>query len=89
MRRGFTELLMAAGAVMILLIILAVADERVREQLTGAMTARPGQVITVMTRAQNTAQTVGAIVRHESRAHTPLLIFGIAAAVLTVFMLRT
>jgi hypothetical protein len=40
-------------------------------------------------RARRGAITAAAIVREESRAHTPLVVFSVAATVLVVFMLRT
>jgi hypothetical protein len=90
MRRIFRELLMTAGAVAILFIVLAAADDRVREQLTGRAGGRSSaQVVSVMTQMRGSASAVAAIARAESRAHTPMLIFTVAATILVVFMLRT
>ena len=90
MRLAFGERLMAVGAVAILLIVLAASDDRVRDRLLGRAGAPPAaQAVTVVARVRTTADTVGAVVRAQSRAHTLLLMFSVAAAILVVFMLRT
>jgi hypothetical protein len=90
MRRVFGEVLMTVGAVTILLLVLAAADVRVREHVTRSVMTQPSvEVASVMARAQRGANIVAAVAREESRAHTPLLVFTVAAAVLVVFMLRT
>ena len=90
MRRVFGEVLMTVGAVIILFLILAIADVRVRDQFTRRTVTQPSaEVASVMARAHRGANTIAAIAREESRTHTPLLVFSVAAAILVVFMLRT
>jgi hypothetical protein len=90
MRRVFGEVLLTVGAITILLIALAVADDRVREHVTHRVVAQPtAEISSVMARVRRSAETVAVIVRAESRAHTPLVVFSVAAAILVAFMLRT
>jgi hypothetical protein len=90
MRRVFGEVLMTIGALTILLVVLAVLDVRVREQITRSTVTQPtAAAASVMSRARRGAASVAAIAREEGRTHTPLLVFSVAAAVLVVFMLRT
>jgi hypothetical protein len=89
MRRVFGEILMTAGAVTILIIVLAASNDRVRDQLATGMAVRPGQVSSVMARIQGTTDVLVAVARAESRAHTPMILFTVAGAILVVFMLRT
>ena len=90
MRRALREGLMSAGTVVILLMVLIGADDRVREQVSMHVSHRPsvelasagrqlGDLTTVITHAA----------REQSLEHAPLLIFTLAAAVLLLFMLRT
>jgi hypothetical protein len=89
MRRAFGEFLMTVGALTILLIVLAASNDRVREQLASGMSARPAQVSNALTHVEGTAGVLMAVARAETRAHTPMLLFAVAGAVLVVFMLRT
>jgi hypothetical protein len=90
MRRAVGELLMTVGAIAILLLVLAIADVRVREQLTRSTVTQPGaEAASVMARARRGATVVAGVAREETRTHTLLVVFSIAATVLVVFMLRT
>jgi hypothetical protein len=89
MRRVFGEILMTAGAVAILIIVLAASNDRVRDQLASGMAMRPGQVSSLMTRVEGGTDVLLAVARAESRAHTPMILFTVAGAILVVFMLRT
>jgi hypothetical protein len=90
MRRAFGEVLMTMGAITILLLALAIMDVRVREQITRSTVTQPTmEAASLVGRARRGAITAAAIAREESRAHTPLVVFSIAATVLVVFMLRT
>lgn len=81
---------MSGGTVVILLLVLIGFDDRVRDQVSMRLHARPsvelasagrqlGDLTTVITHAA----------REQSLGHAPLLIFTLAAAVLVLFMLRT
>ena len=90
MRRSFREALLSAGSVVILLMVLIAADDRVRDQISRHAVARPSE--TVVSAGQEVRDFTTAIVqtaRAESFGHTQLLVFALAAGVLTVFMLRT
>jgi hypothetical protein len=90
MRRSFGEVLMTVGAITLLLLLLALADDRVRQHLTGRVLAQPSaEAATLVARAQSGARMVAEVVRSESRTHTPVVVFTIAATILVVFMLRT
>lgn len=81
---------MTMGAIAILLLVLAVMDVRVREQLTRSTVTHPtAEAASVVGRARRGATIVAAIAREQSRTHTLLLAFSVAATVLVVFMLRT
>jgi hypothetical protein len=90
MRRAVGEVLMTVGAITILLLVLAIADVRVREQLTRSTVTHPTEeAASLVARAHRGVNSVAAIAREESRTHTVLLVFSVAATVLVVFMLRT
>jgi hypothetical protein len=90
MRRAFGELLMTVGTITILLIVLAFADVRVREQITRSTVTQPtAEAASLVARARRGATIVAGVAREESRTQTLLLVFSVAAAVLVVFMLRT
>jgi hypothetical protein len=90
MRRVFREALMSAGTVAILLLVLVSADDRVRDQISQRVAARPSVELASAGRQLSDLTTVivGAA-RDQSLGHAPLLIFTLAAAVLVLFMLRT
>jgi hypothetical protein len=90
MRRHFREALMSAGTVVILLLVLIACDDNVRDQFSKRFVAHPSIELASAERQVATFTTVivGAA-RDQSLNHAPLLIFTLAAAVLTLFMLRT
>ena len=90
MRRIFGEALMSVGSVGILLIALVALDDRVREQISQRLMTRPSvELASTAYQVQNLTRVLSQAARDQSLEHAPLLIFTLAAAVLTVFMLRT
>lgn len=87
MRRLFTDALISAGGLLVLLIALVSVDDRVRDYIVGSVRG----VSVAGTGAQ--IGDMGSIVLEaaldQSLAHAPLAIFSVAAAVLVLFMLRT
>jgi hypothetical protein len=75
----------------LLLSFLVGYDDRVREQLT--LRLAPEQAARALVSAGSTVRSLASVVveagRDQSLAHAPLLIFALAAAVLTLFMVRT
>lgn len=91
MRRALGDATISLLALVILLLALVSVDERVRERVAALVSTKP-----------NSAELVGAskdisgaiaividAVKDQSMAHAPLVIFGLAATVLVLFMLRT
>ena len=92
MRRIFSEGLMSAAALVILLLTLVAVDDRVREQISMRLFGgRMAQAELAHAGNQMTgiATVVYGAVREQSLEHAPLMLFVLAATVLTVFMLRT
>jgi hypothetical protein len=90
MRRGIREALMSGGTVVVLLLVLIGFDDRVREQVSMRIHARPSVELASAGRQLDDLTTVIAMAAHEqSIGHAPLLLFTLAAAVLVLFMLRT
>ena len=90
MRRGLREALMSAGTVVVLLLVLVGFDDRVREQVSLHLNARPSVELASAGRQMGDLTAVLThAVREQSLGHAPLLIFTLAAAVLVLFMLRT
>ena len=91
MRRGFGDVLMSLGALLVLMFMLAAIDGRVREQISlrlGSGTTS-AQVADAGATVRNLAGVVFVAVRDQSIEHAPLVLFVIAALVLVFFMLRT
>lgn len=90
MRRAFGEGLMSAGALTILVLTLVAIDDRVREQIWLRASAPPSaQLHSAGTNVRELTAVMVEAARDQSLAHAPLLIFGLAATVLVLFMLRT
>jgi hypothetical protein len=89
-RRRFGEALISAGALVLLLLTLVAVDDRVREQVSLRFRTSPtADLVTAGTQVRDLASVVFVAARDQSVAHAPLVIFALAAAVLTLFMLRT
>jgi hypothetical protein len=76
---------------LLLLASLTAYDDRVREQLT--LRLAPERATQALVAAGSTARSLASVLveagRDQTLAHAPLLIFAMAAAVLTLFMVRT
>ena len=90
MRRAWGEALLSVGTVMTLLLVLIAIDPRVREQVSLRVVSRPSvEIAAAGARIQDFTHVLADVARDQSSTHAPLLIFGLAATVLTLFMLRT
>jgi hypothetical protein len=90
MKRGaVAETLLSAGAVMVLLVALVAVDPSVRQELS-QRTAQPGwELASAGSRVHALTTVVAQAVHQQSLAHAPLVIFGLAAVILLLLMLRT
>jgi hypothetical protein len=90
MRRPFGDALLSIGALAILLFALVSVDDRVREQVSLRLSARPSvELATAGEQVRDLTSVVFRAARDQSIEHAPLLIFSLAATVLVLFMLRT
>jgi hypothetical protein len=81
---------MSVGTVALLVMILIAYDERVRDLWSRRVVANPSmELASASHQFSNALAFVTAAVRSQSLLHAPLLVFTLAAAVLTIFMLRT
>jgi hypothetical protein len=90
-RRTFGDALISVGALLVLILMLAAFDTRVREQIslrigTGRATAQVADAGVVV---RDLTSVVATALRDQSIDHAPLVIFVLAATVLVLFMLRT
>jgi hypothetical protein len=90
-RRPVLDGLFTIGPPLLLLSFLIVIDDRVREQLT--LRVAPAHAAKTLVAAGSTARSLASVLieagRDQTLAHAPLLIFALAAAMLTLFMVRT
>lgn len=90
MRRAFGEVLMSAGTVALVLLALVVFDDRVRDAISRHVSTGPSaELATAEMHVRSLTSVITLVARDQSLAHSPLLIFALAAAILVVFMLRT
>lgn len=90
MRRAYREVLMSAGAVVILVLTLAAFDVRVRDQLSRHLTANPRmEFASVGYQIRDFTNVIAQAARAQSFGHETLLLFALVSAVLFLFMLRT
>jgi len=91
MRRAFGDVLLSAGALGVLLIMLVSVDARVREQVSLRM--HPAQASADLVRASRGVTSLAAVVYQaaadQAQLHAPLMVFVVAATILTLFMVRT
>ena len=81
---------MSVMTVALLAMILIAYDSRVRDLVSRRVIANPSMELTSAGHRVTDVMTfVAGVVRSQSLLHSPLLIFTLAAAVLTIFMLRT
>jgi hypothetical protein len=90
MRRRFNDVVISVLALSVLLLMIVSVDPRVRDQVQTTLNAPPTSTLRSVT---NDVRTVSKVVvraaEDHSLANAPMVIFGVAAAVLVVFMLRT
>jgi hypothetical protein len=91
MRRVISDALISLGALVVLLVALVSVDDRVRERVTNILTTPPSsaEIAGAGAQIENVATVVYKTARDRSVDHAPLVIFGVAATVLVLFMLRT
>ena len=91
MRRGLVEALMSIGSVALLLLALVAIDPRVREQISEPFASRSSMAVasSAGNRVRDASNALVKAARDKSLANAPLLIFGLSATVLVLFMLRT
>jgi len=90
-RRPVLDGLLTVGPPLLLLAFLIAIDDRVREQLT--LRVAPDRALQALVGTGSTVRSLAAVLveagRDQSLAHAPLLIFAMAAGMLTIFMVRT
>jgi len=90
MRRALDNVLLSAGAAVILVLVLVAVDPNVRTAIWRQAATSPSvHLADASNEANRIAHILYAAVRDQSFANAPMLIFGVAAAVLVMFMLRT
>ena len=89
--RAIGDALLTAGSALALVLALVLLDDRVREQISAVFDPRhPTEAFAgVSWRVSQVTAIVIAAARTQSFEHAPLVIFALAAAILTIFMLRT
>ena len=81
---------MSMGTVTLLLLMLIAFDDRVRDVVSRRVVAHPSMEIeSAGHQLTHIAGVVVSAARSQSIGHAPMLMFALAAAVLTFFMLRT
>jgi hypothetical protein len=90
-RRPVLDAVLTIVPPLLLLAFLVVYDDRVREQLT--LRLAPEHAAHALVAAGSTVRSLASVLaeagRDQTVAHAPLLIFAMAAAALTLFMVRT
>ena len=90
-RRSALDAVLTIAPPLLLLAFLVAYDDRVREQLS--LRLAPERAAQALLAAGSTARSLASVLaeagRDQTIAHAPLLIFAIAAAGLTLFMVRT
>ena len=90
MRYSLTYRLTVAGGLCALIAGMAAIDTDVRKELVQAMSGRglSPQITSIVWRARELAGVAARAMREQGMEHAALVIFGLAAAVLVLFMLR-
>jgi hypothetical protein len=90
MRRRFNDVVISVLALAALLLMLVSVDPRVRDQVQTTLNTPPTSTIrSVTNEVRDVSKVVVRAAEDHSLANAPMVIFGVAAAVLVVFMLRT
>src|SRR5438876_6790043 len=86
-RRVITDVLLSLGGVVLLLMVLAAIDPRVRDQFTWQSAARPTEeIVDVSARVRSTVIVAYRAAKEQTEEHTALAIFVVAGVVLLIFM---
>lgn len=89
MRRAFSEALMSLATLSLLLLVLVVADGRLREQISLRVGDPSSQLAGAGAEVRDLTTVVFEVLRDQTIDHAVMLIFVLAATVLVLFMLRT
>jgi hypothetical protein len=90
MRRQIGEWLVSAGAVALLVVAIIVIYNPVPDEVTSRMVKHPAaEVSSVVQNVHSQTRSVASVVRERTRAHTELVTFAMAAAILFGLMLRS
>jgi hypothetical protein len=87
-RLTLNDVLMSIGAMTIVLTMLIVFDSQVREEVAGRVWRSPEELASARFSAHNVTRYVVQVVKAECQQHLVLMMFVIAASVLTLFMIR-
>jgi hypothetical protein len=81
----------AVGSLAVLLAGLALFDPRLREEFARLASGRApvGELATFGDQVSDTLSIVMLAIQDQSVAHAPLVVFGVAAVILVLFMTRT
>ena len=91
MQRVIKDALISMGAVALLVVAIVSIDDRVRERVTDILNRPPSSAELAGTGAQvaQVSMVIFKAARDQSVEHAPMVVFGVAATVLVLFMLRT
>lgn len=90
MRRRVNDVVISVIALSVLLLMLISVDPRLRDQVEATLTTPPTSTVrSVTSEVRNVSKVVVRAAEERSLANAPMVIFGVAATVLVVFMLRT
>ena len=91
MRRGINDGLISLAAVVVLLVMLVSIDPRVRDMLRNMVAPPTGAagIAGVGTKLGDVSMVMLKAAHDQSVENAPLVVFGVAATILVLFMLRT
>jgi hypothetical protein len=89
MRRRIGEWLLSAGTIVVLLLILLVIYNPIREDVSRRVTKPSAEISSLVHRVGYQVDAFAALALETSRTHSELVVFAVAAVVLLGFMLRT
>jgi len=90
MRRRLNDAVISISALSVLMLMLLSVDPRLRDQFETTVNTPPTSTITTVThQVRDVSKVVVRAAEDHSLANAPMVIFGLAATVLVVFMLRT
>ena len=90
MRRRVNDVVISVLALSVLLLMLMSVDPRVRDQVQTTLNTTPTSTVrSVTNEVRDASKAVVRAAEDHSLANAPMVVFGVAAAVLTIFMLRT